>query len=202
MEERPFRIREVEGSNPSVSTLYICVFPGFKSGDAGYRSLYLSHAKRALYHLSYTPSQTTTLLFFDGLVGHWRSHHGPIRKRSAQRSGSPTNCPIDRRNLPLLVGEKNLVRVGFEPTPPKRLRPERSALDHSATSPHTKLCCSCCSCCSFCSFCSFCSCCCAAPKRLRLQLCKSDEGGVRTHASEEIAALTQRLRPLGHLATW
>ena len=28
-----------------------------------------------------------------------------------------------------------------------------------------------------------------------------DEGGVRTHASEEIAALTQRLRPLGHLAT-
>ena len=23
--------------------------------------------------------------------------------------------------------------VGFEPTPPKRLRPERSALDHSAT---------------------------------------------------------------------
>ena len=31
---------------------------------------------------------------------------------------------------------------------------------------------------------------------------KSDEGGVRTHASEEIAALTQRLRPLGHLATW
>ena len=25
------------------------------SGDAGYRSRYLSHAKRALYHLSYTP---------------------------------------------------------------------------------------------------------------------------------------------------
>ncbi len=30
-----------------------------------------------------------------------------------------------------------MVRVGFEPTPPKRLRPERSALDHSATSPRT-----------------------------------------------------------------
>ena len=28
-----------------------------------------------------------------------------------------------------------MVRVGFEPTPPKRLRPERSALDRSATSP-------------------------------------------------------------------
>ena len=25
-------------------------------GDAGYRSRYLSHAKRALYHLSYTPA--------------------------------------------------------------------------------------------------------------------------------------------------
>ena len=29
------------------------VFENF--GDAGYRSRYLSHAKRALYHLSYTP---------------------------------------------------------------------------------------------------------------------------------------------------
>ena len=27
-----------------------------KYGDAGYRSPYLSHAKRALYHLSYTPN--------------------------------------------------------------------------------------------------------------------------------------------------
>ena len=26
-----------------------------KNGDAGYRSPYLSHAKRALYHLSYIP---------------------------------------------------------------------------------------------------------------------------------------------------
>ena len=29
-----------------------------KFGDAGYRSRYLSHAKRALYHLSYTPLKT------------------------------------------------------------------------------------------------------------------------------------------------
>ena len=28
---------------------------GRESGDAGYRSPYLSHAKRALYHLSYIP---------------------------------------------------------------------------------------------------------------------------------------------------
>ena len=30
-----------------------------KSGDAGYRSRYLSHAKRALYHLSYAPSMAS-----------------------------------------------------------------------------------------------------------------------------------------------
>ena len=36
--------------------------------------------------------------------------------------------------------------------------------------------------------------------RLLTRSAKCDEGGVRTHASEEIAALTQRLRPLGHLA--
>jgi hypothetical protein len=29
-----------------------------KFGEAGYRSQYLSHAKRALYHLSYIPSHT------------------------------------------------------------------------------------------------------------------------------------------------
>ncbi|QHN93348.1 uncharacterized protein DS421_17g591900 [Arachis hypogaea] len=28
------------------------------NGDAGYRSPYLSHAKRALYHLSYIPTCT------------------------------------------------------------------------------------------------------------------------------------------------
>ncbi|OMP06609.1 hypothetical protein COLO4_08047 [Corchorus olitorius] len=30
-------------------------------GDAGDRTLYLSHAKRALYHLSYIPSLTIAL---------------------------------------------------------------------------------------------------------------------------------------------
>ena len=37
-------------------------------------------------------------------------------------------CPVEGKIM-------CMVRVGFEPTPPKRLRPERSALDHSATSP-------------------------------------------------------------------
>ncbi len=32
------------------------------SGDAGYRSPYLSHAKRALYHLSYIPRSTAPIL--------------------------------------------------------------------------------------------------------------------------------------------
>ena len=32
--------------------------------------------------------------------------------------------------------DKNVVQVGFEPTPPKRLELESSALDHSATEPH------------------------------------------------------------------
>ena len=31
-------------------------------GDAGYRSRYLSHAKRALYHLSYTPCLQMSVL--------------------------------------------------------------------------------------------------------------------------------------------
>ena len=34
--------------------------PHTKVGDAGYRSLYLSHAERALYHLSYTPTSPKT----------------------------------------------------------------------------------------------------------------------------------------------
>ncbi|KAK4833211.1 hypothetical protein QYF36_000777 [Acer negundo] len=43
------------------SSVWGCkIFKGIKTaksdyGDAGYRSPYLSHAKRALYHLSYIP---------------------------------------------------------------------------------------------------------------------------------------------------
>ena len=37
-------------------TQYILFCIWQKSGDAGYRSRYLPHAKRALYHLSYTPT--------------------------------------------------------------------------------------------------------------------------------------------------
>jgi hypothetical protein len=34
------------------------------AGDAGYRSPYFSHAKRALYHLSYTPYHPTGSFFY------------------------------------------------------------------------------------------------------------------------------------------
>ena len=33
-------------------------FEKLKNGGEGHRSPYLSHAKRALYHLSYTPDQS------------------------------------------------------------------------------------------------------------------------------------------------
>ena len=42
-----------------------------KFGGAGYRSRYLSHAKRALYHLSYAPVLTYLrwmVLYFEGVV--------------------------------------------------------------------------------------------------------------------------------------
>ena len=42
-------------------------------------------------------------------------------------------------NLPclqqILFLKKSLTKVGFEPTPPERLEPKSSALDHSATLP-------------------------------------------------------------------
>ena len=35
-----------------------------ESGDAGYRTPYLSHAKRALYHVSYIPQLSDKLNFY------------------------------------------------------------------------------------------------------------------------------------------
>ena len=52
-----------------------------RCGGAGYRSLYLSHAKRALYHLSYTPivGHTSTVLAFliDGVP--WSADSAGVR---------------------------------------------------------------------------------------------------------------------------
>ena len=64
----------LEGSNGSQSKSV------FQNGEAGHRSLCLSHAKRALYHLSYIPlnrtrlgkvSLTTTLCQFCNAVPHF-----------------------------------------------------------------------------------------------------------------------------------
>ncbi|XLT05011.1 hypothetical protein HN51_043760 [Arachis hypogaea] len=37
-----------------------------RNGDAGYRSPYLTHAKRALYHLSYIPALIIATYTFEG----------------------------------------------------------------------------------------------------------------------------------------
>ena len=54
------------------------------------------------------------------------------------RGRSPVRFRVDVlfRYLRLVFAlEKNMTGVGFEPTPPKRLVPKTSALDHSATQP-------------------------------------------------------------------
>ena len=49
VETETTQLLSVENNQHIKKKLYI------KNGDAGYRSPYLSHAKRALYHLSYIP---------------------------------------------------------------------------------------------------------------------------------------------------
>uniref|UniRef100_A0A183U9J9 Uncharacterized protein n=1 Tax=Toxocara canis TaxID=6265 RepID=A0A183U9J9_TOXCA len=74
-------------------------------------------------------------------------------------------------------------RVGFEPTPPKRLVPKASALDHPAISQDTVWNLST-----------------VGTRKSTSSGAWSDESGIRIHASEETGALNQRLRPFGHLA--
>lgn len=47
-----------------------------------------------------------------------------------RQSSKNESTPAKAKEFPLL-------QVGFEPTPPKRLRPERNALDHSATAAYS-----------------------------------------------------------------
>jgi hypothetical protein len=66
------------------------------SGEAGYRSLYLSHAKRALYHLSYIPRTTTYALY------HHQYKAAPTHNTPMQNSTSQTRvAPLDCLNTPL-----------------------------------------------------------------------------------------------------
>uniref|UniRef100_A0A7N2L007 Uncharacterized protein n=1 Tax=Quercus lobata TaxID=97700 RepID=A0A7N2L007_QUELO len=50
-----------------------CNLGRIKSGDAGYRSPYLSHAKRALYHLSYIPILLFDFTLMNVYAGNTRS---------------------------------------------------------------------------------------------------------------------------------
>eukprot|EP00665_Eupelagonemidae_sp_cell47_P017674 gene17674-biopygen3403 len=63
------------------------VFPTLEQmcGDAGYRSLYLSHAERALYHLSYTPLLHRTLRSKEREAAQWSS--GMILAQGARGPG-------------------------------------------------------------------------------------------------------------------
>ncbi|VDM51428.1 unnamed protein product [Toxocara canis] len=133
----------------------------------------------------------------------------PKTTASDRSAISPRICHSYRLNAPIKVPEilipvsLGLTRVGFEPTPPKRLLPKPSALDRSVISPRYCL-----------------------GHRSNASIEEShdsknmnweklstvgtrnskssgasfDESGIRTHASQETGALNQRLRPLGHLA--
>ena len=57
-----FFITHLKGENQKVCK---------KFGDAGYRSPYLSHAKRALYHLSYVPQLQNTCQSVDVYCDCW-----------------------------------------------------------------------------------------------------------------------------------
>ncbi|CAK8689827.1 unnamed protein product [Clavelina lepadiformis] len=56
-------------------------------GGAGYRSRYLAHAKRALYHLSYTPSQQNCFHIDEVAEWLWRWTANPLC--SARVGSSP-----------------------------------------------------------------------------------------------------------------
>ena len=57
-------------------------------------------------------------------------------KRWRSRVSIPVPRRCERRTLPIeLIPHRSVTGVGFEPTPPKRLVPKTSALDHSAIQP-------------------------------------------------------------------
>ena len=119
--EHSAAVRMVPGSNPGVPSL-CCVpsagdqnsptrirtaVAGFRvlsanhytmgdclqqNGDAGYRSLYLSHAERALYHLSYTPTvrKTQTAGFEPAHAEHTRLADEPRNHLSTSATAAVT----------------------------------------------------------------------------------------------------------------
>ena len=71
-------------------------------------------------------------------MGQTKKYGQPGSNRRSHACGAcvltTRRCPPLHQDIAEDPGKQNVVRVGFEPTPPKRLRPERSALDHSARS--------------------------------------------------------------------
>jgi hypothetical protein len=58
----------------SASINWLKMFQKRLTGDMGYRSPHLSHAKRALYHLSYIPSYNLLLIFENLIFKHILQH--------------------------------------------------------------------------------------------------------------------------------
>ena len=70
--EKRLRIIYLENDYPLLVTLENCLRKAqtkIQTGDMGYRSPHLSHAKRALYHLSYIPSIKSILDYQYCLLG-------------------------------------------------------------------------------------------------------------------------------------
>ena len=74
---------------------------------------------------------------FCGVAVIMSALHAEGREFEPRRNLSFFKAKIQRRgNIPFVFPKNStLAAVGFEPTPPKRLVPKTSALDHSATLP-------------------------------------------------------------------
>ena len=74
-----------------------------------------------------------------GSVDHTPRAPAPQTRNSKRwriRVSIPVPRRCERRTLPIeLIPHRSVTGVGFEPTPPKRLVPKTSALDHSAILP-------------------------------------------------------------------
>ena len=72
-----------------------------KYGEAGYRSLYLSHAKRALYHLSYIPMYFISLLITNIYMKQWNVLLLNNRFEIIQLLVNQSNSPKELQKLAL-----------------------------------------------------------------------------------------------------
>jgi hypothetical protein len=59
-------------------------------GEAGYRSQYLSHAKRALYHLSYIPIQNYTHHQPNKFARSWHKKYAHTTNKNTKHATHPT----------------------------------------------------------------------------------------------------------------